>query len=288
MRPASSGQAEIAAGTTVGYSARHRIYQIYYNAQTQAENDLGFLQLDNLANERPDWAEYWPIRRFLSSNELEDDVYYAFLSPKFGQKTGLAATAVLDFLDAAREDVVSFSPFFDQSAFAINVFEQAASMHRGTYPAFLEAFQRLDSSVDIQNLVMTSRNTVYCNYFAAKKHVWQRWFDHCETIFSICEAGESSAARMLNAATNYLGARYPTKVFVVERMISYLLATTRSWSVRSYNPLKLPFGSSRVAKFRSELLKLDALKIAYFETGFVEYLHVFGEIRAEINRKIGA
>jgi hypothetical protein len=24
----------------------------------------GYRMLDNLANERPDWYEYWPIRRF--------------------------------------------------------------------------------------------------------------------------------------------------------------------------------------------------------------------------------
>ena len=42
-----------------------RIHQIYYSEQTRAELDPGFLPLDNSANERPDWREYWPIRRFL-------------------------------------------------------------------------------------------------------------------------------------------------------------------------------------------------------------------------------
>ena len=37
-------------------------YQIYYSEQTRDALDPGFLPLDNLANPRPDWREYWPIR----------------------------------------------------------------------------------------------------------------------------------------------------------------------------------------------------------------------------------
>lgn len=265
---------------------RHRIYQIYYDSITESENDRGFLQLDNLSNERPDWAEYWPIRNFLLGNELDDDTYYGFLSPKFGRKTGLASTEVLAFLDSADEDVVTFSPFFDQSAFSINVFEQAASAHRGIYPTLVDAFRFLDPSADIENLVMTSRSTVYCNYFVAKKGVWHSWLAACEKIFAICEANLSPLAHRLTALVNYSGARTPAKVFVIERVISFLLATGRQWNVRAYNPMTLPFGSSSVAKFRSELAELDALKIAYCETGHLEYLQAFGRIRSEIVEKI--
>jgi hypothetical protein len=85
---------------------------------------------------------------------------------------------------------------------------------------------------------------------------------------------------------NYTGQRYPAKVFLVERMISYLLATSGRWSSRAYNPMRLPYGSSRVAKFKDELAELDALKIAYRETGYVEYLHAYSRIRSEIIKKI--
>lgn len=265
----------------------YKIYQIYYNTITQSENDQGFLQLDNLANERPDWAEYWPIRRFLLGNALHDNTYYGFLSPKFGRKTGLGSAEVLAFLDSAEEDVVTFSPFFDQSAFSINAFEQAASIHRGIYPTLVDAFRFLDPSADIQNLVMTSRSTVYCNYFAAKKGVWHSWLANCEKLYSLCETNRTSLAGMLNAQVNYSGTRTPAKVFVIERVISFLLSTNRRWSVRAYNPMKLPYGISRVAKFKSELAELDALKIAYCETGHVEYLHAYSQIRSEIVRKIG-
>lgn len=42
------------------------IHQIFYSDDTRRTLDPGFIPLDNLANERPDWREYWPIRKFLS------------------------------------------------------------------------------------------------------------------------------------------------------------------------------------------------------------------------------
>ena len=76
-----------------------KIYQIYYSKETQASNDQGFLQLDNLSNERADWSEYWPIRNFLLSNELDESSFYGFFSPKFKQKTFLSSTEAYHFID---------------------------------------------------------------------------------------------------------------------------------------------------------------------------------------------
>lgn len=67
------------------------IYQIYYNEQTRAQLDPGFIPLDNTDNLYPEWYEFWVIKNFLEQNDLADESFYGFLSPKFGTKTGLAA-----------------------------------------------------------------------------------------------------------------------------------------------------------------------------------------------------
>ena len=99
-----------------------KVYQIYYSEGTKAQNDMGFIQLDNLLNVRPDWREYWPIRQFLLSVKLEDDTRYGFFSPKFREKTGLEASDVMNFIENDDSDVVIFSPYFVQSALFFNVF----------------------------------------------------------------------------------------------------------------------------------------------------------------------
>ena len=74
------------------------IYQILNHYTSRQDLDPGFDVLDNSANERPDWFEYWPIRRFLLNESLNEDAFYGFLSPKFHHKTNLSAALVRDFI----------------------------------------------------------------------------------------------------------------------------------------------------------------------------------------------
>lgn len=260
----------------------HQIYQIYYNDQTKAQNDLGFRGLNNLQNARPDWSEYWPIRDFLLRTELREDCYYAFFSPKFKEKTGLNAKEVFNFLDHSNQDIVAFSPYFDQSAIFLNLFEQGAANHPNIWPCFENSFNLVNPAIETSTLVMTSKNTIFCNYFAAKKHVWIEWLTECEKIFAVAEDGKSELAKLLNDSVNHSGAHNPAKVFVTERMISYLLATKNKWSARFFNPMSLPVSPAPISKYMDELVKLDALKIAFRETGFQEYIDTFASLRADL------
>ena len=74
------------------------IYQILNHYTSRQDLDPGFDVLDNSANERPDWFEYWPIRKFLLNESLNEDAFYGFLSPKFRHKTNLSAALVRDFI----------------------------------------------------------------------------------------------------------------------------------------------------------------------------------------------
>jgi len=264
------------------------IYQIYYSEITKSQNDEGFLPLDNLANPRPDWREYWPIRNFLLEARLESDTYYGFLSPKFKQKTHLTSADVFAFVGNSDADVITFSPFFDQSAFPINIFEQAISQHSGIFPVLEEAFRPFAPELNLSTLIMTSRSTVFCNYFLAKKSFWDSWLSHCERVFSTAEENDSPLALRLNASTNHDGGLTPNKVFVIERIVSFLLATNPQWKVKTYNPMQLPYASSPVARYTDDLCILNALKVAYTENGFLENLHAFNRVRQGILEKIQA
>src|SRR5580658_2070876 len=106
------------AGILRAMHAMH-IYQILNHYTSRQELDPDFAVLDNSANERPDWFEYWPIRKFLLGEALDENAYYGFLSPKFGLKTGLSSAAVREFVlaaDAAAE-VILFSPSIHNSAY---------------------------------------------------------------------------------------------------------------------------------------------------------------------------
>jgi hypothetical protein len=262
-----------------------RIHQIYYSERTRAELDPGFLPLDNSANERPDWREYWPMRHFLRGQELEPDCYYGFLSPKFKQKTTLTAAAVHDFVRqlGGTADVISFSPFFDQMAFPLNILELAAANH-GCRDTLIQCAQLVAPGFSIEHSVMSSRDTVYCNFFIAKPGFWRKWLANCELIFELAERGETQLGQALNRVVTYGTATAPAKVFVIERVASLMLWAERHWVTRSYDTALLPYASARLLEVASapDLLVLDALKIAYAESGAERYLTLYSHFREKL------
>lgn len=257
---------------------KNLVYQIYYSLETKDQNDKGFIQLDNLTNERPDWREYWPIRNFLLNTKLDEDTRYGFFSPKFGIKTKLNSKSVTDFIKDDNSDVVFFSPFFDQSAFNFNVFEQLESGHVGGLAVAQDCLKIIRPDVDIYSLIMDSRNTVYCNYFIANKKFWMTWLSYCETIFNIAESNESELAKKLNTNVEHDGGNAPMKVFIIERMVSFILAVNKNLNVNFYNPMELPLSDAAWEEFRSELCVLDALKIGFLASPLSSYAQEF-EIR---------
>src|SRR5260370_14985305 len=120
------------AGIQYGMHQLH-IFQILNHYTAPQDLDPGFDVLDNSANERPDWYEYWPMRKFLLNEKLDEDAFYGFLSPIFKHKTNLSAGALLDFILAAEPntDGALFSPSIHNSAYSLSVFEPAEAEHPG-------------------------------------------------------------------------------------------------------------------------------------------------------------
>src|SRR6266404_437943 len=165
------------------------IHQILNHYTSRQELDPGFKVLDNSANERPDWYEYWPIRRFLLNEALDEDAFYGFLSPKFKLKTSLSADVVRESVLAADSatDVILLSPSIHNSAYYLNVFEHGDAEHPGLKNVAGRLFERLDMQSDLDSLVSDSRNTVHSNYFIAKPRFWRAWLAVNEKMFAIAE-----------------------------------------------------------------------------------------------------
>ena len=260
-----------------------RIYQIYYSPETQASLDPGFYALDNLANERPDWREYWPIRRFLINHPLDGNEFVGFFSPKFREKTGLIAGEVQAIIASqpADTDVVLFSPFFDQIATYWNIFEHGMNHHPGIFETFKLAANLLAPGVVLETLVSDSSNTVFSNFFVAKPAFWREWLANNEILFAIAEDGTTDLGKRLNMPVKYGKQEIPAKVFMMERVATLLLATGRAWRVRARDPLLIPI-DSLYQRYRLELICMDALKIAYSLRGVEEYREVYRLIRQQM------
>jgi hypothetical protein len=255
------------------------IFQILNHYTSPAELDPGFGVLDNSSNERPDWFEYWPIRKYLLSEALDEAAFYGFLSPKFRQKTSLSAAAVRDFICAADSatDVVLFSPSIHNSAYYLNVFEHGDAEHPGLKDVAKRLLERLELPGDLDSLVSDSRNTVHSNYFIAKPRFWRAWLGINERMFAIAESPADPLGAALRTPTSYRGGLdVQMKIFVMERVATWLLMTDASFAASVRDPFA---ARSRIYKLPVAVV-CDALKIAYATQGRGQYRDVFQWVRS--------
>jgi hypothetical protein len=260
------------------------LHQIAYSPQTLAAIEPGYAVLDNLANLRPDWYEYWPIRQYLLTQALDEAAFYGFFSPKFGVKTALRHADVVRVVQghAPMADVVLFSPQPDMGAFFLNVFEQGEFFDSGLIDAFEAFLQHIGRPVALRSLVMDSRQVVFSNYFVARPAFWRAWLVLCEQFFAVCEGPAGHLRDALIQPTSYSGA-VQRKVFLLERIASLMLALEPAWRVRAADPFPFAWSMSRFREHPAEAVISDALKVAYREQPFPEYLAAFSRIRQIFN-----
>lgn len=263
--------------------AQH-LHLIAYSDAVRAAIPEGWLVLDNLANPRPDWFEYWPMRQYLQNEVLDEQAFYGFFSPKFCDKTQLNLAQVQAFVQAHAQDtdVFLFSPQPDMGAFFLNVFEQGETFDTGLMAAY-EAFLRTQGlNVHLGGLVMDSRQVCFSNYFIARPAFWRQWLQLNEALWAVCEGPDSPLKAALTFETSYPGpggGGVQRKVFLQERAASLLLTLQPQWRSRPHNPFGMGWSTARFREHPTDAFTSDALKRAWRDTGWNEYLTAFAATR---------
>jgi hypothetical protein len=238
------------------------IYQILTHYTKREELDPQCLVLDNTSNERPDWYEYWPIRKFLLNEPLEEESLYGFLSPRFKHKTNLSVAAVRNFVsrEGNTADIVLLSPSLHLTAYHWNVFKYGDFCHPGLLNLAAQFFRRIGQPSNLKELVTHSGNEVYSNYIVAKPRFWRAWLNITEQLIAIAESPTDALGAELRRPTSYRGHRdTQIKVFIMERIPTWILARDSGFVVRARDPF---VARSRIYKLPGAIV-CDALKIAY-------------------------
>ncbi|HEV7357646.1 MAG TPA: hypothetical protein VGN99_06595, partial [Steroidobacteraceae bacterium] len=137
-------------------------------------------------------------------------------------------------------------------------------------------FARLGFPMPLEDLVSDSRNTVHSNYFIAKPRFWRAWLKITEQLFAIAETPDDPLGIDLRTPTDYRGRReVQMKIFLMERVATWILVTDRSFSARARDPF---VARSRIYKLPVAII-CDALKIAYSTQGRKQYKDVFLMLR---------
>lgn len=250
-----------------GFMGDVRIFQIAHEGAPMPTDDSLVEVLDNTASARPDWFEYWPIRNFLLSQALDESTVYGFLSPSFCEKTNLDMGQVLRFIESSTDaDVYLFSPFPCHGAFFLNVFEHGRFFDPASFGIASRFFAGIDPSVRLDSLVNHSGNLVLSNYFLAKPVFWRAWLRLGEALFEAAEACTAGIGLRSTVGYRKENAAVPTvierKVFLMERLVCYLLASTQAHRALSFPIEKMPL-SAAASAFATEVTAMDRLKRAY-------------------------
>lgn len=263
------------------------IHQIYYNEETRQKVMPGFIPLDNTANLRPDWFEFWVILNHLRQNKLQDNIWYGFFSPRFTEKTGLSAQAVMQTIEQApsNTDVLLFSPGWDQICYFLNPWEQGEAWHPGITSLTQTFLNQFTTYKNISQIVTDSSSTVFSNYLVANKKFWSEWQSLAEAFFSYVE--QQSAQSAIAGETSYGVAsnRYPMKTFIQERFASLLLASgsyrVHSLDLSPHAPIFARLFDN-TSDTRRALQTCDWLKRQYRQTHDSSYLELYHKVRQTI------
>jgi hypothetical protein len=254
------------------------IYQIYYDEASRQKLDSGFIPLDNSLNARPDWFEFWVILNFLRNNELRDDTWYGFLSPKFTSKTRLPGCEIKELLTRLDPSysVAIFSHTVDQLIFFDNVFAQGEFWHPGMTDLTNTFLRASGLNIDVRRMVSHSHNAGFSNYIVAKAPFWRNWRLFADAFWSYVEHGDAEAAGMIKGITTYNQSFGPMKTFMQERLMAIILAITNSKVYAT--PLEITLGHYE-PEIREVLISMDVLKRRHLETDDPRLLEAFRAIR---------
>jgi hypothetical protein len=259
------------------------IYQIFYDQITKSSLDPGFIPLDNCQPDEPEWYEFLPILNFLNNNELKNNVWYGFLSPRFMDKIGATAADVNDIIlhNHDRADVILLSPEWDQVAYFKNIFEQGEFCHPGLLGLSQKFIKSAGINLNLGDQIMDSSNTVFSNYVVAKKEYWNQWKKIAQRFFEFTSQHIEYSQRLQG---NFYK-QYPMKVFIQERLASIILNQLPFSIVNidqsDYAPVNtLLFNSDD--KTRILLKKCNELKAQYRRTRQPSFVEAYWGTRNQI------
>jgi hypothetical protein len=271
--------------------AKSFIHQIFYNEATRAAVEPGFIALDNTANERPDWYEFWVMRNWLNAHPLEEGAWYGFLSPKFGAKTGYSSASVLDMIAAHDADcaVALFSTGWDQLAYFLNPFEQGEVWHPGLTALAQRFFDAAGYEVDLESLVTHGGTSVFSNFIIAKPAYWRQWLDMANRFFDMAESPNGLPELARSTSYGSMQHQAPMKTFIQERFASLILAGGGFRVLAPDTSQHVPVHDTMFPgdpHTRRMLQACDLLKERHCATGDGDYLEIYYRIRQDIDFRL--
>lgn len=255
------------------------LFHIGYSIETMEMLPSGFKFLDNLANNRSDWFESWPIRDYLNSHVLDEEAYYGFFSPRFFLKTGQTANDLREFIANHEQDVEAFfvCPQAEVGAFFLNPVYGMDFADAGALDTTQKLLDKAGMDLNVSTLLIDSSELSYSNYVIAKPSYWRRWLELVEYAYRFADTEEDPVLKKeLNKVTAYNNG-VQRKVFFIE-CVPTLVFHHYKLKVKSIPVNQALAGKGVMYPYVEKAKICDDLKMAFRRTGDFQYMQNFQEV----------
>ena len=274
-----------------------KLFQIFYDSETASQIQSGFEPLNN-TDGPADFFEIYPIFKYLKSNEISEDKWFGFFSPKLQEKTQITSEDVCQEIQEIDEqyDVCSFSAHWSDIAFFQNVWEHGEYCH----PGLANISQSLANEAGYNFRLLDSfsclDNAVYSHYLVAKGKFWKQWYHIVKTYLEMITKDDA----LFEYKTLHGGKPVSMHAFVVERVPSLILQD-QSFKVKVSNKVTSNrgtfldgvfnsasvYGEYAIKAFPEQLKTADTVKRLYRDTGDKKFLDDYWHWRFSVPQLSG-
>lgn len=235
-----------------------KIFQIYYDSISKKGLDPDFIPYDN-TNGNSKWFEYGVFRDNYYKGNYKSAEYTGFLSWKFRQKTRIWGKEFVTFIEKSEDyDVYFVNPFQGNTNRFRSVWECGEYFHPGLKEIVENIFHHIGYSINLNKIVNTHEDTLYCNYWVGNEKFWRMYMDFCEPIYFYIEnlIDPVLEEKILKRADPSIKASFIP--FIMERLFTTLLYVNGS-KIKA-KPLKFhPFFAHPISLY-PVYLRLNNLK----------------------------
>lgn len=197
-----------------------KLYSIFYDEETSKSIPSGMIPLKN--TDGPAWLfEAHPIYHYFTQNQVNDDEWIGFFSPKFKSKTDLSAADITKMFDEKCDnfDVCLFTSHFDQAAISLNIWLQGDALHPGLMPISQKLAKLSGYEIDLKTKINSLNETVFSHYLIANGKFWREWYRVVSIYFRMMKLDPE----LFKMVTPHQGKLIPIHPFVIERVPTLLL-----------------------------------------------------------------
>lgn len=243
-----------------------------------------------------EWQHFFRVREFFQSTDhsisLDKNRLYGFLPQCFQTLVGMNVGQLLEKVAHLPKNTAVAGVILpaDGNAFFLNVFEQLEVFDPGFTALGEQFFALAGTQVQLQSLVMDSRQSVVSPLLLARPAFWRQWLAIAEQLYRLMQSepctlsGETVSLRKALAMDGGGEATQSRAGLLLERLAAVLLALDPKLQAQSISRLEGNDVPSDPHSLTNAAVISNALKMAIRETGQAEYSVAFAAQRDHLLR----